>query len=364
MKVRNAIIAVVAIGLVVLAARALGFGGQDAVANGGGMGEMPPMPMDVDTARQDIVIDAIRAIGRIEAIQATELKPDAQGRVVELLFREGQSVEAGAALIRIDDAVLRAQAERAEAEHALARQQLERVQRLRAENAASPADLERAEASARSAEAALAVLRLQIERATVTAPFAGVIGQRFVSVGDYVTPATALLTLQSTNPQHAVIEVPERYAGQLERGQVVDFSVAAHPGRTFRGVIEFIDPVVQPRTRTIVVKARAANPERVLSAGMFIESQVALAERSAVVVPEDAIQSLRAANVVWVIVDGRASRRVVELGSRAPGVVEIVSGVLAGEVVVVGGLERLFDGMAVVPRQMMPAVDSVAGAGN
>jgi len=361
-----AVIVVIVLALLGLGARRMGWLGGGGQANAAGMmgGEMPPMPLDLDSARLGTVTDAIRATGRIEAIQAVELRPDAQGRVIELLFTEGQTVAEGAPLVRIDAALLEAQAERAAADHELARQQLERVRRLRADNAASPADLERAEASAQSAEAALNVLRIQIARSSVRAPFAGVVGQRFVSVGDYVTSASPLLTLQTTDPQHAVIEVPERYAGDLRIGQVVEFTVAAQAGRTFRAVVEFIDPVVQARTRTIVVKARAPNPGRLLKAGMFIESEVAIGERSAVIVPEDAIQSLRTGNVAWAIVDGRASRRVVELGTRWRGMVEIVSGVRAGELVVVGGLERLAEGMAVVPRPRGPAVDSVAGPGS
>jgi membrane fusion protein (multidrug efflux system) len=355
-KPRRMVVALVAtaiLALVALGARSAGLFGSTATDGpaAGGPGEMPPMPVDVDTARRGSVVDAVRATGRIEAVQAVELRSDEQGRVVELLFREGQAVAAGTPLLRIDDAMLRAHAERATADRDLAGQQLERVRRLRAENAASPADLERGEAAARSAEAALAVLQLQIERSTVRAPFAGIVGQRFVSAGDYVTTATPLLTLQTMDPQRAVIEVPERHEASLKRGQAVEFTVAAQPGRVFRAVVDFIDPVVQPTRRTIVVKARAPNPGRLLKAGMFIEAHLATATRAgAIVVPEDAVQPLRTANVIWAVVDGKASRRVVQLGTRSQGVVEIVSGVAAGEQVVVGGLERMAEGMPVAPR--------------
>lgn len=331
--------------------------GGEAIAqdgSAGGPASMPPMPVDVDTARQRPVVDAVRATGRIDAVQAIELRPDEQGRITELLFREGQFVVKGAALIRIDDEMLRAQAERAKADRDLARQQLDRMRRLRQQNASSPADLERAEAAARSAEAALAVLELQIARTIVRAPFAGVVGQRFVSAGDYVTTATRLLTLQTVDPQRAVIEVPERHAVRLRVGQTVEFAVAAEPGRTFRARVDFIDPVVQPDNRTIVVKAQAPNPDRVLKPGMFIEARLATATRAnATVVPEDAVQPLRTANVVWAVADGKASRRVVQLGARSQGEVEVLSGVEPGELVVVGGLERMAEGMplAAQPRR-------------
>jgi membrane fusion protein (multidrug efflux system) len=309
------------------------------------------MPVDVDSARRQPVVDAVRATGRIEAIQAIELRPDEQGRITELLFQEGQFVSRGTPLIRVDDAMLRASAERAKAERDLAKQQLDRVRRLREQNASSAADLERAEAANRSAEAALAMLELQIERSVVRAPFAGVVGQRFVSLGDYVTTATRLLTLHTVDPQRAVIEVPERYAVSLREGQTVEFTVAAQPNRVFRATVDFIDPVVQNENRTITVKGRAANPNRALRPGMFIEARLATSTRpNAIVVPEDAVQPLRAANVVWVVADGKANRRVVQLGVRSQGIVEITSGVNAGEIVVVGGLERMNEGMAVAPR--------------
>jgi membrane fusion protein (multidrug efflux system) len=325
---------------------------------------MPPMPVDVDTARRQSVVSAVRATGRIEAQQAIELRPDEQGRITELMFREGQFVSANTPLIKVDDAMLKAQVERAKADRDLSTQQLERVRRLRAQNAAAPADLERAEAAARSAAAGLALLELQLERTTVRAPFAGAIGQRFVSVGDYVTPQTRLLTLQTVDPQQAVIEVPERYAVKLRPGQVVEFSVAAQEGRTFRASVDFIDPVVQSENRTITVKARAPNPGRMLRPGMFIEARLATDTRpNAIVVPEDAVQPLRSANVVWAVVDGKASRRVVTLGVRSAGVVEVLSGVQAGETVVVGGLERMGEGMPVAPRPRASSPAATADSG-
>ena len=352
--------AVLVVGLVVIfllmrgrggAAAQEGMAAEGGAAPGGGPPAMPPMPVDVDTARRQSVVDAVRATGRIEAVQAIELRPDEQGRVTDLLFREGQTVAAGTPLVKVDDAMIKAQTERAKADRDLAKQQLERVKRLRSQNAASPADLERAEANARSADAGIAVLELQLERTTVRAPFAGAIGQRFVSVGDYVTTSSRLLTLQTVDPQRAVIEVPERYAVKLRAGQVIEFTVASQEGRTFRARVDFIDPVVQNENRTILVKASAPNPGRSLKPGMFIEARLATNTRAnAIVVPEDAIQPMRAANVAWAVVDGKASRRVVQLGVRSAGVVEVLSGVQAGDVVVVGGLERMGEGMPVAPR--------------
>ena len=348
-----AVVAILVIGILTIGRS--GTAGAPGAAKGGGEGggaaagappAMPPMPVDVDTARVRPIIDAVRATGRIEAVQAVELRSDEQGRVTALTFREGQTVTRGAALVRIDDAMLRAQAERADADRDLAQQQLARVRRLREQNAAAPADLERAEATARSANAALSLLQLQIARSTVRAPFSGIVGQRFVSIGDYVTTSSPLLTLQTVDPQRAVIQVPERHAASLRQGQTVEFTVAAEPQRKFAARVDFIDPVVEGTNRTITVKGLAVNRDRLLKPGMFIEARLATAVRDkAIVIPEDAIQPLRTANIAWVVDKGKASRRVVQLGVRSAGFVEVLSGVSAGELVVVGGLERMGEGM-------------------
>ncbi len=319
--------------------------------NGGGgpAGGPPGLPVEVAVARTDTVVDAILATGQIEAVQSIELRPEVDGRLERILVREGAEVVKGTALFKVDDAELKAQVARLEAERDLAEQALRRTRELLAQNASSEADLEQAEANARSARAQLELQQLRLERTVVRAPFAGLIGERFVSVGDYVTSSTPLVTLQTVDPQRAVFPVPERYAQRLEVGQEVSFRVAALPDTEFMGEVDFVDPVVELPARTITVKAEVPNPNRALKGGMFIEARLATDTRAdAVVIPEDAILPLQGATFVWVVSEGKATRRQVELGVRMPGHVEIKSGVAAGEQVVVGGLERLSEGVPVM----------------
>jgi membrane fusion protein (multidrug efflux system) len=324
--------------------------------------------VEVAVARTDSVVDALRATGQIEAVSSVELRPEVDGRLVSIEVREGSLVTTGQALFKVDDAELKAQVARAEAERDLAVQALNRTKQLLAEKAAAPADLERAEAQARSTEASLALLQLRLDRTVVRAPFAGVAGARMVSVGDYVSSATRLITLQTVNPQRASFQVPERYADRLAVGQVVRFQVAALPGKDFQGRVDFVDPQVQLPGRTITVKAVVPNPSRQLQAGMFIEARLATEVRpNAVVIPEDAITLVQHGAFVWVVQDNKASRRQVDLGVRTPGFVEIRSGVEPGALVVVGGLERLTEGAAVQPtvveRAPAPAVTDSAERG-
>lgn len=315
----------------------------------GGDGQPPGMPVEVAVALRDTVVDAILATGEIEAVQYIELRPEVDGRLLQILVREGQEVTRGTPLFKVDDAELRAQVARLEAERDLAQQALERTRELMEQNASSEADLEQAEANARSARAQLELQQVRLDRTLVRAPFSGLVGERFVSLGDYVNSSTRLITLQTVDPQRALFRVPERYAQRLQLGQEVGFRVAAVPNVEYVGIVDFVDPVVQLPARTIAVKAEVRNRDRTLKAGMFIEARLVTDVRpEAVVIPEDAILPLQGAVFVWVVVDGTATRRQVELGVRSPGFVEIQSGVEPGEHVVVGGLEMLTEGAPVM----------------
>ncbi len=326
-------------------------GGAGGGPGGPGGGPPPGMPVEVVVAHTDTVVDAILATGQVEAMQAVELRPDIEGRIAQILVQEGREVTRGAPLFKVDDAELRAEVARAEADRDLARQSLDRTRELLGQKASSQAELERTEAMARSTEAQLDLLKVRLARTTVRAPFAGVAGQRFVSLGDYVTTDSRLVALQTVSPQRAAFQVPERYAEQLKRGQQVTFRVAALPGKQFTGRVDFVDPIVQLPARTISVKAQVPNPRRELQAGMFIEVRLATAVRpEAVVIAEDAVLPLQGSNFVWVAADGKATRRQVELGVRTPGFVEARTGVEAGEQVVVGGQERLAEGAPVAAK--------------
>ncbi len=136
------------------------------------------MPVEAAAARSDTVVDAILATGQIEAMQSIELRPEVEGRLVQILVREGSLVARGTPLFKIDDAELKAQVAQITAERDLARQSLERTRDLLGQKASSQAELERAEATMRSNEAQLELLKVRLDRTLVRAPFAGVMGQR------------------------------------------------------------------------------------------------------------------------------------------------------------------------------------------
>src|SRR6267378_6552704 len=338
--------------LVVLIVLAAACNKAKSAAPGGGPGAFPPMPVEVAAAIRDTVVDAIAATGQIEAVQSVDLRPEVDGRIVDILVREGQEVGAGTGLFKVDDAELKAQVARAEADRDVAQRNLERTKQLMVQNASSQADLERADAGYRSAQASYDLLKTRLDRTIVRAPFGGVVGRRLVSIGTFVNSQTPLISLQSVNPQHASFQVPERYAERLRRGQLVSFHVAAIPGKNFSGEVVFVDPVVELPGRTILIKARVPNNEHQLQAGMFIEARLATNIRpNAVVVPEDALLPMQGATFVWAIKQGKADRRQVSVGVRTAGWAEIRGGgIEAGDQVVVGGAERLFPGAPLMPQ--------------
>ncbi len=333
---------------------------------GGRRGSGGPLPVEVVAARADTIVEAITATGQIEAWQSIELRPEVDGRLVEIMVKEGAEVPLGTPLFKVDDAELKAQVDRAAADRDLAQQALVRTRQLLQEKAAAPADVERAEAQMRSTQAGLDLLQLRLDRTTVRSPFAGVLGKRLASLGDYVNSSTRLITLQTVNPQRAVFQVPERYADELKVGQTVAFRVAALGDRDFTGTVDFVDPVVSLPGRTITVKAQVPNPKRELAAGMFIEARLQTDLRpEAVVIPEDAVSPMQGQMWVWVINAGKAERRTVTLGVRNPGIVEVRDGIQVGDQVVVGGAERLTPGVEVQviqhPRSSAPGDTGVRG---
>lgn len=345
-----------AVGGTTLVALLAACGGGDAAQGGGGP---QAMPVRAGVAVSDTVIEELRATGEIEAMQSIELQPEVSGRLVGILAREGTEVRRGAPLFKVDDAELRAEVDRLEAEMDLAEQALVRTRELLERDASSTADLEQAEATARSTRAQLSLQRTRLERTVVRAPFSGIVGERLVSLGDYVTPSTLLTTLQTVDPQRASFSVPERYAQELAEGQTVSFSVAAIPERSFTGQVDFVDPRVRLPGRTITVKAVVENPERSLKPGMFIEARLVTQVRpNAVVVPEEAILPLGGQTFVWAITpENTANRVAVQLGVRRPGTVEIRSGLSAGDRVVTGGQALLY------PQAPLTVIEGGAAAG-
>lgn len=330
-----------------------------------------PVPVEVARAATQALRSEVAAVGTIAANESVVLRPEIAGRISAIGFREGGTVNKGDVLIELDAQVARAEVAQAKAELELARSNFRRTQELATRDFVSSRAQDEAASNVEVLQARYALAQARLERFTIRAPFSGVVGLRRVSVGDYVKDGADLVTLEDRSTVKVDFRLPERFAGLVAAGQDVEFTVDPLPGTVFRARVYAVDVAVDAAGRALVVRARAANPGGHLKSGMFARVRLQLAERAdAVIVPEEAIVPAASGQFVFRVVerDGRqiAQRTPVTVGLRREGIVEIVEGVAAGDVVVTAGQIRLQrDGMAVrvVEPGVAPATPAKAEAG-
>lgn len=289
----------------------------------------------------------VEAVGTSLARQSIEVVALASGRVEEILFEPGQKVERGTALVRLDDDIERAdlaQAEGAVKENQLA---IDRATTLRKTNTVAQASLDTLLAQKANVGAALDRAKRRLADREVKASFGGVVGMRRVDVGARVSESTVLTTLDDLSEVRIEFSLPETFFGRVAIGQAVVATTAAHGTRRFEGKVTSIDSRVDAAGRSFKVRATMPNADLALPAGMFMQVSLELENRLTVAVPEEAIMPQAGKSFLYVVTDGTAKRREVVLGMRAPGSVEIVDGLSAGDIVVTSGLQRLRDGSQV-----------------
>jgi membrane fusion protein (multidrug efflux system) len=209
--------------------------------------------------------------------------------------------------------------------------------------------------------AMLKVARETLAKRTITAPFSGELGARQISPGQYVNAGTPLVTLVDKQRVKVRFRIPERQLSLLGQEQPGRLTVAAWPGETFAGVVDLIDPVVDVATRTVEIRLLADNPEQRLRPGMFARVNVVVETRpNALVIPEAALVPSMDEFGVYAVRDGKARLQPVEIGVRLPGQAEIRKGLQADSEFVAGGIQKIVDGMKVVP--LPPATNAPVAA--
>jgi len=323
---------------------------------GGSAGSAPaggaaggPVGVEAAKAQQVALADDVLAVGTLRANETVVMKPEIAGRIVAIGFGDGARIVKGALLVGLDDSVLAAQVEQARAELGLARTNFERTEDLAKRNFVSGSARDQAAATLKVQAARLELAEAQLAKTRIVAPFSGVLGLRNFSVGDFVKDGAELVTLEDVSSMKVDLRLPERYLGQLRRGQLIQISVDAFPGRSFEARLDALDAQVDANGRSLLARGRLANPDGALRSGMFAKARIVLREKpNAVVVPEEAILPAGNDSFVYRIENGRAMRTKVETGIRREGRVEIVAGVRPGELVVTAGQLRLQrDGMEV-----------------
>ena len=310
--------------------------------------------------------DRIEATGELVSPNHAKIAAEVGGRITSLYINEGQPAHAGDRVLEIDperrELDLRAaRASNAEAQAGLADQKraAERAAALFKKNVASQAQLDTAQTQlelARSRADAAAAQLGQSERARrdaeVKAPFAGLIAQRFVSVGEFVQPGTPLFELVALDPIEVEFRVAEVDSSRVRSGQVVDVRVAPFPDEVFQATVTLVSPMIDPASRTLRVKGTLANPDGKLRPGLFARADLGVAHREAVLmIPDEAVLERSDGKVVFRMAGpDKVERRVIQTGAHKGGKVEVVEGLANGDKVVTRGHTALVDGAIVAIR--------------
>lgn len=300
------------------------------------------------TVEQAPLVETVSSVGNLVADEAVIIRPEVDGRITEIGFEEGQPVEKGQMLFRLDDAVFRAQLEEAEARLQLNQRTYERVKALNKRGHSSAEVLDKAFSDMRMAKASVALNEARLEKMEIVAPFSGIAGLRQVSLGAFVEAKTELVTLVDLDSLKVEFRLPERYFRVVRMGAVVRAEPDALPGEVFEGAIYAIAPAIDINGRSIAVKAKIDNTGGRLRPGMFARVQLLVDRRKkAIVIPEAAIVQRGDGQFVYTVRDGKAALVKVGLGLRQTGRIEVVTGLNQGDIVVTAGQIKLRPGTQV-----------------
>jgi membrane fusion protein (multidrug efflux system) len=309
------------------------------------------MPVEVAPAQVQRVADRYEAVGTIEAAAAITVVSEIDAAVTRLPFAEGSMLGRGALIAQLDDSQLAAEVARSEALRSQSQASYDRIKAIVAQQAGAPQDLDDAAAALKVAEANLTLARARFAKARITAPFAGIIGARKVSVGTFLRSGQAISELVDIGEIRVKFSAPERFLSLLNRGAQVSISTAAYPGHQATGEIIAVEPVLDAATRSARVVARVANPEQKLLPGMSANVSLVLSERpDALTIPVEAVFANGNQSFVFAVKpDTTVSRVAVVLGMRLADVVEVAQGLEPGATVVKAGHQKLFEGAKIMP---------------
>lgn len=297
------------------------------------------------------------AIGSVAAVRGVTVSADLPGIVEKIYFESGQSVAAGAALVKLDTRQEDAQLAAAQAQRDLTELNLKRAQGLVAQGISAQADLDRLTAEEKQATAGVGEIRATIQRKTIRAPFSGVLGIRQVNLGQYLEGGAPVVPLQSIRPVYVNFAVPQQQLTQVKVGLPIRVTAEGAVGIAANGKITAVDSVVNESTRNVEIQATFENADATLRPGMFVKTAVGMGKGdAAVTVPTSAISYAPYGDSVFIVeqVKGPGGQsylgvrqQFVKLGGSRGDQVAVVSGIKPGETVVTSGVFKLRNGAAV-----------------
>ena len=288
------------------------------------------------------------ALGNARANEAVDIRPQITAVITAIEFEEGQAVQKGEVLVRLESSEPLADLAAARAALVESESQYRRSEELYRTRVVSESELEQLGAQRDADQAAVEAAQARLDQTVIRAPFAGQLGLRRVSMGSVVSPGTVITTLDDTSRIKLDFDVPEVFLSQLQPGLSVTARSVAWPDESFRGLVASVDTRVDPVSRTITVRALMPNENGRLRPGMFLTVTLLKEDVEALVVPEQAIVPERSQQFVFVVGEGEVvERREVRSGRRRPGEVEILDGLAEGDRVITEGTQKVRDGAVI-----------------
>ena len=279
--------------------------------------------------------------GSIEANEQVEIRSEISGIVESINFKEGSKVSKGQLLFKVNDVELRAQLGQAKTKEGLAAENERRAKLLLQKEAISQEEYDIAQADLKSAQAQSQLIRAQIAKTAVRAPFSGKIGLRSISPGTYITPSILVANLVNSGKLKITFSIPEKYASEIKTAADLNFTVANSP-KKYKATIYAIEPGIQATTRTLQVRAIAENSDGKLFPGTFANVELPLNSiKDAIVVPTEAIVPIQNGKKVFISAQGKAKEVMVETATRTDASILVLSGLKTGDTLITSGVMAL-----------------------
>lgn len=315
----------------------------DSGKSGGKGGSGASMVVNGIVVKANNFENELEVAGSIEANESVNLQSEISGLVTGIYFTEGSNVKKGALLVKINDRDIQAQLQQVLTGLKLAQSNENRAKQLLEKGAISQEEYDTSNAELQSLSAQAQLVRAQLAKASIRAPFDGKIGLRNISMGEYLTPNKMIANLSAMNPVKISFSVPEKYSGQIKVNSEVDFSTDGI-NKTFKGKVYAIEPAINAQTRTLSIKALAQNPKSELLPGSFAKIRLTLnIQENALLVPNEAIIPVLKGKTVFITENGKAKQVPVESGTRTAEQIVITSGLKAGDTVLTTGAMALKD---------------------
>ncbi len=308
------------------------------------------VPVKVAELQQEIP-----AVGSLSSPQETLVAPEISGRVVSLDIAQGQVLQRGTILARLDDSIQKAELAAAEATLTNARNIYERDRQVVKTGGVSEQQLQSDETAVQQAEAQLRQAQVNLQYTTIRTPFTGALGLRLVSLGAYLKDGDAIVRIRQLDPLYLDFELPQQVIGRIMPGQKVNFAVPGLAG-DFEGTVTTIDPALDADSRNIHVQATVPNQKLLLKPGMFTHVRLIVGTKPATLfVPAQAIVPEGDVRYVWVVApQDKAEQRRVEVGVYRNSWVEIISGLKPADRVITAGVQKLYPGAKLIVSSYQP----------